>query len=166
MPDFDVITHKHLFDISSNAVKPNTPPPPAPRLQATQLPLDDIPEMSLLDSFPGIDEQASNFAASLKAAGVRNSACGAPAVATPASLLFGIQPEPVSMQVQMPAFGYSGSGIDGCALSLVHHIPWVRQRRDRKSTFFGSPGGSQATPKQAEYNATPRTDGNFGAFGG
>jgi hypothetical protein len=125
MPDFDVIAHKHLFDVSSNAIRPNTPPPPAPRLQATQLPLDDIPEMSLLDSFLGIDEQVSDFAASLKAADVRTSACGGPAVATPASLLFGIQPEPVSMQVQMPAFGFSGSGIDGCVLSLVRHLPLV-----------------------------------------
>ncbi|TEB18570.1 hypothetical protein FA13DRAFT_589442 [Coprinellus micaceus] len=125
MPDFDVIAHKHLFDVSSNAIRPNTPPPPAPRLQATQLPLDDIPEMSLLDSFLGIDEQVSDLAASLKAADVRTSACGGPAVATPASLLFGIQPEPVSMQVQMPAFGFSGSGIDGCVLSLVRHLPLV-----------------------------------------
>ena len=126
MPDFDVIAHKHIFDPSSSPIRSDTPPPPAPRLQATQLPLDDIPEMSLLDPFPAIGEQVPDFAASLKAADVPSSACGAQAVTTPASLLFGIQPEPVSMLVQMPAFGYySGPGIDGCVLSLVHLLRWV-----------------------------------------
>lgn len=116
---------------ASSVITSNTPPPPAPRLRPTQLPDDDIPEMSsLYDSFPATDTQISDFAASLKAAaavhGASAASRGVQAVATPASMLFGGTPEPVSMQVPMSAFGFPG----------------------------GSPRGF-STPKQSEQTPSP-----------